>query len=328
MQIEIHKIDNRIGSLDPLLLRQHRTIVLEAEDLYPGIDIWYDRKAKPELEKGERIGYLVQKDGRPLGAAIARQGTDAKICTVRVCDEAIHASIGKILFLLVAMNLRGGTKRVHFTAPQNLWNKYEDFFKSMGFTNLGCASEQYRLWDNEIIAAAEYISFKNFVFKNYLPLYARQLARINGENIDMILSLKPQYAERVLNKTKRMELRRKFSKKWIGSNVLIYSSSPVRAIVAKVKIKSVIKDTPFSMWLKWSEDIDCDLKEYEHYTKNASEIYGIILDEIEGMDPIPLTQLNHLLSAELVPPQSYCDINNNLTWRSAVGITNLLQKQI
>lgn len=328
MPVEIYKIDNRIGNLDPFLFQQHREIVLEAEDLYPGIHIWYDRKAKPELEKGERIGYLVQQDGKPVGAAIARQGTDAKICTVRVCDEAIYAGIGKILFLLVAMNLRGETKRVHFTAPENLWTEYQEFFTKMGFANLGYASEQYRLWDNEIIASANYNSFKNFVFENYLPIYARQLAQINGENIDMILSLKPQYAERVLNKTKRMELRRKFSKKWTGSNVLIYSSSPTRAIVAKVRIKAVIKDNPVSMWLKWSQDIDCDMEEYEHYTKDTTEIYGIILDEVEGIDPIPLTQLNHLLSTELVPPQSYCDINNNLAWRSAVGITHLLQRQI
>ena len=136
MSLEIIKIEKDKKQLDSQLLDKHRKVVLEAEDLYPGIHKWYDIKAKPGLEKGDRIGYLVQKDDIPVGAAIARQGLNGKICTVRVRNEAMHEGIGKILFLLLAMNLRRETKQIHFTAPEHLCNKYQTLFDEIGFKNL------------------------------------------------------------------------------------------------------------------------------------------------------------------------------------------------
>ena len=67
MSIKIIKLEHKISNIDPLLIDQHKTVVLEAEDLYPGIDIWYNKKVKPGLEEGERIGYLIQKNGSPVG---------------------------------------------------------------------------------------------------------------------------------------------------------------------------------------------------------------------------------------------------------------------
>ncbi|TKJ41052.1 hypothetical protein CEE37_05140 [candidate division LCP-89 bacterium B3_LCP] len=325
MKIEIKKIETKEKHLDPSLIVDHQTVVLEAEDLYPGIHVWYDKKAKPGLESGERIGYLVTKNGIPVGAALAKHDENSKICTVRVRDEAIHDGIGKILFLLMAMNLRIGTKKVHFTAPENLWDKYSKFFEEMGFTNRGYFEDQYRLFDPEIFAEADYKYFSNFVFRNYLPLYAGLIANINGEKIDMILSLKPVYAERVINKTKIMELRKKFSSKWIGKWALIYSSSPIQAFVAKVKVKDVIQDTPESLWLKWHDAIDCRLEEFTAYTHGINIIYGIVLDDVQKIEPIPKWQLEHLLHRDLVPPQSYLGVENNPDWKSAVGMSHLMR---
>jgi len=361
MKIEIHKIDKSIKGKDPLILQQHRTVVVAAEDLYPGIEIWYDRKVKSELVRGERIGYLVQKNGIPVGAAIAKQGRRSKICTVRILEEAMSFGLGRTLFYLIAMNLRGGASTVHFTAPESLWRKYEEFFKSMKFNFHGKSNTQYRSSDTEIIASAAYSEFleslRGYTFtgtanpqcdlfvnhdelentnefnfssngEKFIRPYARPLARIDGERIDLIFSVKPKHAKRIVDGIKVMELRRKFSKKWIGCFALIYSSAPERTLVAKVKIKNVIKGSPASIWGAWHQAIDCEKGDYDSYTRGIDEIYGILLDEIKPIDPVSKTQLEYLLDHNLVPPQSYCNVKNNPLWESAIGITHLLQQQI
>jgi predicted transcriptional regulator len=327
MPLEVIKIENPQKNLDPYLLHQHRTVVIESEDLYPGIDIWYDKRAKPGIERGERIGYLVKKDGIPAGAAIAKQGHDAKICTVRVKSEAVHEGIGKILFLLIAMNLRRA-REVHFTAPEELWEAYRDFFNEMCFKFEGYSEQQYRIFGDEIVARADFTSFYKAVIRNYLPRYASHLARIGDSKIDLILSVKPEFAKRITNKTKVMELRRKFSRKWIGKYALVYSSSPVQALVAKVKIKDVVEGTPISIWHHWNKAIDCREDEFRQYTKDAIRVYGIILDEVEEINQVPKTVLEHLLQLDLIPPQSHCEIHDSSLWQSAIGLSYMLQKNI
>jgi predicted transcriptional regulator len=327
MPIEILKIDNPSKYSDPLLLEEHRTVVVESEDLYPGIEVWYDKKARPGLAKGERIGYLVKKDGVPVGAAIARQGEDAKICTVRVRDESIHEGIGKILFLMLAMNLRRETKQVHFTAPEDLWNRYKEFFQGMGFIFQGNASAQYRLFDQEIVATADYKQFRNSIF-NYLPQYAAKTAKIAGQKVEVILSVKPEYAMKIANHTKTVELRKKFSRKWIGSWALIYSSMPIQAFVAAVQIKDIIRDNPVVIWQQWRDAIGCNEQEFYSYTKDVQEISGIVFGEVKAIDPIPKSQLEFLLQQNLIPPQSYCNIENSPLWGSAIGLSHLLQRNL
>lgn len=321
--IKIHRLEKDNIELKSELLKDHREVVLEAENLYRGIDRWYDKKAKPGIISGDRVGYLVSKDGIPIGAAIARQGEDAKICTVRVREEGVNEGVGSLLFLLLAHSLRNITKKVHFTAPEHLWVEYENFFIELGFKKAGMAGIQYRLFDEEIIAEADYAVFKHNVFTKYFALYAGMMAQIDNDKIDLLLSLKPEYADRIRRKTKIMELRRKFSKKWIGKYALIYSSSPTQAIVAKVKIRDVIKDRPVAIWNSWNTAIDCTEEEFYNYTAGTSTVYGLLLDDVKDVGPFFLSSMERKIESDLRPPQSYLDLANNQKWRSAFELSNM-----
>ena len=336
MSIKIHKIESpkleidrtRINADKDLLLKAHREVVIAAEELYPGIDIWYDKKVKPGIESGERIGYLITSEDKPVAAAIAKQGENAKICTIRVAEEMVDKKLGAILFLLIAFNLRHETKKVHFTCPEYLWNTYNSFFIGMGFFKSGEAGTQYRLFDPEIVAEADYNLFKSQVFSKYFSKYASYFAQIYDEKIEILLSLKPDYADRILRKTKIMELRRKFSKRWIGCYALIYSSAPEQAIVGMFKIKDVVKEKPIYIWQKWREAIDCNEEEFINYTNDADEIYGILVDDVKSVGPIFLSSLNLHFSEPLSPPQSYLNIRSNKRWESALAISNMKLKNI
>jgi predicted transcriptional regulator len=328
MKVNIIKIDHSNIDTKSSLLKELREVVIEAENLYPGIDKWFDKKVKSGIQLGERTCYLVQKDNQPIGAAVIKQGEDAKICTVRIRDNNVYRSFGSVLFLLIAFGLRRNTKKVHFTAPEDLWFSCEKFFRDMGFFKKGPSETQYRLFMQEIVASADYHQFRNRVFEKYLGRFAGILAQIENEKIDLVFSLKPEYAKRIINKTKVMDLRRRFSKRWIGASAIIYSSSPERAFVAKFRIKDVFKDHPISLWNNWREIIDCNEQEFIDYTKNLNEVYGILIDDVRNIGPIYLSAIEGFLNSTLTPPQSYLEISHNEKWKSAIALSNMLTQNI
>ena len=63
----------------------------------------------------------------------------------------------------------------------------------------------------------------------------------------VIISLHPQHANKVLSGEKKIEFRRVWSKKPI-STVVIYSTAPVKKIVAIAKVKKVHSDSPTQLW--------------------------------------------------------------------------------
>ena len=71
--------------------------------------------------------------------------------------------------------------------------------------------------------------------------------------VDLILSIKPEYAEKILNGFKRFEFRKKMPRRQIN-RVFIYSSYPEKMIVGKFRIRSVIKGTPEEIWQKCGEN--------------------------------------------------------------------------
>lgn len=58
--------------------------------------------------------------------------------------------------------------------------------------------------------------------------------------MSIILSIKPKFTNLILDGSKTIEMRTKIGKKFInGARIIIYSSSPTKAIVAIAKIKKI-----------------------------------------------------------------------------------------
>ena len=63
----------------------------------------------------------------------------------------------------------------------------------------------------------------------------------------ILLSINPEYVERILNGTKKFEYRTKVAKRDIKA-ILIYCTYPTKKVVAQVKIKSILSDSPENLW--------------------------------------------------------------------------------
>ena len=63
----------------------------------------------------------------------------------------------------------------------------------------------------------------------------------------ILLSIKPEYVAKILDGTKKYEYRKRLAKAEC-STILIYSTSPVMKVVAKVEIIGTICAAPSTLW--------------------------------------------------------------------------------
>lgn len=127
----------------------------------------------------------------------------------------------------------------------------------------------------------------------------------------MFISVKPEFVEKIFNGKKTIELRKSMPKVIPGDLVIIYSSSPVMAVIGICYVKEVIAMKPLKLWNLYSDKLGIDKRRFLDYYKDKEIAIGIVLKEKEKLsDPIPLSVLRRKFSA-FRPPQTfrYLDLN-------------------
>lgn len=302
------------------------TMIKDNEDLYPGIDIWYDKKVLPGLRNKDRRALTVYKDKRPVGAAVIRLGKDTKICSVRLTQNEQGKGIGYLIFSLIAGEMRNIAKAVHFTTPESLWIGKKNFFADLGFECYGPATRQYRLFEEELLCGVSFSSFWKHVMKGLPTTVEKFTINGNRSDCDIVLSTKPEFAESILQGKKKVEIRRKFSPKWVGSKAWIYASSPLKHFVGEAIIAEIHHAEPRKIWDVWKSEIGCTWEEYSSYCRGANKVFALLFSDVSRYSAsIPKTQMESLLSRELNAPQSHCEVRKDNAWPTAVSLSCLLR---
>lgn len=122
----------------------------------------------------------------------------------------------------------------------------------------------------------------------------------------ILLSVRPQYAEKIFEGSKTVELRRvrpKYINK--GTLVLIYVSSPVKSLSGAFKIDRIVEKTPSKLWGMVHKKAGVTRKEFNAYYKGVSIGIGIFFSEFFPLSkPIELQDLKQKTSA-FHPPQGF-----------------------
>lgn len=118
----------------------------------------------------------------------------------------------------------------------------------------------------------------------------------------VLLSIKPEFAEKILNGTKRFEFRKGIFKNRQTSIVVIYATMPLGKIVGQFRIESILTDEPESLWKKTKEYAGISKHFFDSYYSGRSKAYAIQIGEVERFDePKPISSLGD----NIKPPQSY-----------------------
>ncbi|MCW3789370.1 ASCH domain-containing protein [Plebeiibacterium sediminum] len=117
----------------------------------------------------------------------------------------------------------------------------------------------------------------------------------------IILSIKPEFVERIFNGTKKFEFRRLIFKNSSVNKVVIYASAPISKVVGEFEIKSVHKKKLNELWAETSEFSGISKDYFFNYFKGKTEGYALEIKKV--------TRYNKQLCIKeefgIVPPQSF-----------------------
>jgi predicted transcriptional regulator len=119
----------------------------------------------------------------------------------------------------------------------------------------------------------------------------------------LFISVKPQYANAILDGRKTVELRRTRPNLPNGSLVILYSSTPTRAVVGWAQLIGVREGTPIEIWDEYGAAAAIEELDYDAYFDGTDQAFALELDDVvAATQPIPLSVIR---SIGIQPPQSW-----------------------
>jgi len=109
---------------------------------------------------------------------------------------------------------------------------------------------------------------------------------MSDRNRALLLSVKPRFAESILNGTKTAEIRRQCPAVQPGTLVIIYATKPVGAIVGTARISDISYGSPDEMWAHHHMHVGIEKGEFDTYLAGASVAYVLLLAEVQRLVPL------------------------------------------
>jgi predicted transcriptional regulator len=117
----------------------------------------------------------------------------------------------------------------------------------------------------------------------------------------VLLSIKPEFAFKIFDGSKRYEYRRTIFKNKQVSRVVVYASAPIRQIIGEFEIEDILHEKPQSLWVKTRHHAGISRGRFFNYFTDKSKGYAIKVKTTRVYDnPLPLSTFT--ISS---PPQSY-----------------------
>ncbi len=117
-----------------------------------------------------------------------------------------------------------------------------------------------------------------------------------------MLSIKPEYVEKILSGEKRYEFRRRVFKRMDVDTIVIYSTSPQQRVVAEVGVVGILESDPIDIWKKTHDKAGISYKAFMAYFDGVDVAYAI---ELGLVNRYPRPRLLSSYAEVSAPPQSF-----------------------
>jgi len=287
-----------------------RDFLIESSHLYPGIDLWWDSRVAPEAKSGHRV-ILVIDDGLSLqGLFIGKPGPSVKICTLRLREEVRRQGIGRALItegfhsLLVP-----DAHTVRVTISEGAEEGCLAFFESIGFRRRAIERNRYRKGLDEFIYSSSAAELAEVLHGDLAHGLERTLfgavPRQLPSDQTVVMSLRPQFAELVLQGLKTVEFRRKFSTRYEGATIVFYVTHPVRQFRFTATIAAVEHAQTKSLWSNYRTEGGVEQDVFEDYFSGTEHGFAIRLEDVRELPSALELDEARRLCPRFRPPQSF-----------------------
>ena len=116
----------------------------------------------------------------------------------------------------------------------------------------------------------------------------------------ILLSINPEYADKILAGSKKYEFRKKLAHKTVDK-IMIYSTAPIMKVVGEVEVLKTISSSPSALWEYTKKSAGITRDKFRKYFKGCKVAYAYELGKvIQYNPPKELGEFNVDL-----PPQSF-----------------------
>ena len=117
----------------------------------------------------------------------------------------------------------------------------------------------------------------------------------------VLLSIKPEFADKIFGGTKKYEFRRSIFKKKEVKTIVVYASSPVQKIIGEFEIETIIKEELNRLW-ELTKDLSGISEDYFfEYFRNKEAGFAIKIKRTKKYN----TPLSIKEDFNATPPQSF-----------------------
>jgi predicted transcriptional regulator len=121
----------------------------------------------------------------------------------------------------------------------------------------------------------------------------------------VLLSVKPEFANKIFSGVKKYEYRRAIFKNNVN-RVIVYASSPVQKLIGEFEIESIIYENLEQLWERTKEDAGISKEYFFEYFSDKKMGYAISVKNLRKYkQPLCLKE-----TYGVNPPQSFLYINN------------------
>ena len=126
--------------------------------------------------------------------------------------------------------------------------------------------------------------------------------------MDVLLSIRPEYADAILNGTKRYEFRRIPFVRPDITTIYLYASSKVRRIVGCFEVDGVYRGSPEAIWERCREHAGISMEDFLRYFEGCSHACAIgVRNPVRFPEPVD----PRAVMTGFTPPQSFRYLQSN-----------------
>lgn len=126
--------------------------------------------------------------------------------------------------------------------------------------------------------------------------------------MELLLSIKPKYSEKIFSGEKKYEFRKQKPRRVID-RVFIYECGPSKNIVGWFSVKGIHSGSPEEIWMKCKNLSGIEKKNYVSYCNGRKVIYAFEINETFQFDnPIDPFEM----VSDFKPPQSFSYLDGSI----------------
>lgn len=99
--------------------------------------------------------------------------------------------------------------------------------------------------------------------------------------MNVLLSIKPEFANKIFEGTKKYEFRRTIFKRTDIRRIIVYASSPIQQVIGEFEIDDILKDDVENLWYLTSKYSGISKNFYDLYFENKEQAYAIKIGKVK-----------------------------------------------